>query len=284
MFTDILIPVGVLAGLSIFLGVVLAAASKIFAVKVDQKVALVNEKLPGANCGACGYSGCAALAEAIVKGEAKPNACPVGGDPVAEAVGEVLGVKVDKVARKRAQVMCSGTGSLSTKKYHYEGALDCVAAAKIGGGDRLCKYGCIGFGTCAAACPFSAIEIIEGVAAVDYEKCRGCGLCVVACPKQIIGLIPYDSAHWVGCCSTEKPAVTRAQCQVGCIGCRICEKNCPTGAITVSDFLAVIDYDKCIDCGICVQKCPRHIIWSSKRQDGGLIITRDTARVGEKKA
>ncbi len=272
---DILIPVGILAGLALVFGTALAIASKVFAVKVDERVAAVAEKLPGANCGGCGYSGCAALAAAIVRGEAKPNSCTVGGNAVAEAVGEVLGIKVEKAARKRAQVMCSGTGDLTTKKYKYEGAADCIAAAKLGGGDKLCPNGCIGLGTCAAACPFQAIEVIDGVAVVDYKKCRGCGVCVAACPKHIIELIPYDSTHWVGCKSVDKGPVTRLQCKVGCISCKLCEKNCPTGAITVTNFLASIDYNKCNGCGNCVDKCPRHIIWSAKTQDGGLVITRE---------
>ncbi len=278
LIADILIPVGVLAGVALVLGIVLAIASKVFAVKVDERVNAVAEKLPGANCGGCGYTGCAALAEAIVKGDAKPNSCNVGGNAVAEAIGEVLGIKVEKTARKRAQVMCSGTGDLTTKKYIYKGAADCIAAAKLGGGDKLCPNGCIGLGTCAAACPFQAIEVIDGVAVVNYKKCRGCGVCIASCPKHIIELIPYDSTHWVGCKSIDKGAVTRLQCKVGCISCKLCEKSCPSSAITVNNFLASIDYDKCTGCGVCVDKCPRHIIWSAETQDGGLVIKRETLK------
>lgn len=272
---QILIPVAILAGLGLLFGIVLAIASRVFAVKVDERVPAITEKLPGANCGGCGYSGCAALAEAIVSGKASPNSCTVGGNEVAAAIGEIMGVKVEATARKRAQVMCSGTGELTTKKYVYAGAHDCIAAAKLGGGDKLCPDGCIGLGTCAGACPFDAIKVIDGVAVVDYDKCRGCGVCVAACPKHIIKLIPYDSTHWVGCMSVEKGAVTRKQCQVGCIGCHLCEKNCPESAITVDGALASIDYSKCVDCGICVSKCPRHIIWSADTQNGRLTISRE---------
>lgn len=271
---QILIPVAILAGLGLIFGIVLAIASRVFAVKTDERIPAITEKLPGANCGGCGYSGCAALAEAIVNGTAKPNACTVGGNEVAAAISEIMGVPVEKTVRMRAQVMCSGTHELTTKKYVYAGAHDCIAAAKLGGGDKLCPDGCIGLGTCVGACPFDAIKVIDGVAAVDYDKCRGCGVCVAACPKHIIKLVPYSSAHWVGCMSAQKGAVTRRECEVGCIGCHLCEKNCPESAITVNGALAEINYDKCVDCGICVSKCPRHIIWSADTQSGHLTIKR----------
>ncbi len=272
---DVLIPVLVFIGLSLLMGVLLAVASKVFAVRKNEKAEAILEILPGANCGGCGYSGCAALAEAIAKGDAKINQCTVGGAEAAEKIAAVMGVEATKTVRMRAQVMCSGTSELARKKYLYAGIPDCIAASKIGGGDKMCKNGCIGLGTCVRSCPFGAISVQNGVAVVDYHKCVGCGVCVNACPKGIIRLIPFDSRYWVGCMSVDDGKNTRKVCDVGCISCRLCEKNCPSGAIVVDNCVAHIEYDKCTGCGTCVSKCPRHIIWSGERQgEYGLVIKR----------
>ncbi len=271
----ILLPVLIFIGLGLLMGALLALASKLFAVKKDEKAEAIKECLPGANCGGCGYSGCDAYAAAVSSGEAPVNKCSVGGAEAASKIAQIMGVDAGAQVRMRAQVMCSGTGEYAKKKYIYEGIDDCVAASKIGGGDKMCKNGCIGLGTCVRACPFDAIVVENGVAAVDYSKCKGCGICVSACPKGIIKLIPFDAKHWVGCMSVDDGKNTRKVCDVGCISCKICQKNCPAGAINVDNFVASIDYDKCTGCDICTDKCPRHIIWSGEVQGKlGLVIKR----------
>ena len=268
----------IFAGISVFLGVVLAVASKVFAVEVDERIEKITEVLPGANCGGCGYAGCAALAAAIVKGEAKMNACNACGDEVTDMIAVIMGKPVvdGKKVRYRAQVMCSGTHELAKKKYIYAGVSDCNAANKLAGGDKLCPNGCIGLGSCAKACNFGAITIEDGVASVDYAKCTACGMCVEACPKKIIRLIPFEAKHWVGCMSADKGAVTKNYCDVGCIGCRLCEKSCQAGAIKVNGSIAEINYDLCTGCDACVEKCPRKIIWSNKSQiKFGATLDRD---------
>lgn len=271
----ILLPVLIFIGLGLLMGALLALASKLFAVKKDEKAEAIKECLPGANCGGCGYSGCDAYAAAVSAGDAPVNKCSVGGTEAASKIAQIMGVDAGAQVRMRAQVMCSGTGEYAKKKYIYEGIDDCVAASKIGGGDKMCKNGCIGLGTCVRACPFDAIVVENGVAAVDYSKCKGCGICVSACPKGIIKLIPFDAKHWVGCMSVDDGKNTRKVCDVGCISCKICQKNCPAGAINVDNFVASIDYDKCTGCDICTDKCPRHIIWSGEVQGKlGLVIKR----------
>lgn len=273
---NLLIALAVFVALGFLLGVLLAVASRVFAVKTDERIPRVLDCLPGANCGGCGYAGCAAMAEAIVKGDAKPGGCPVSDGEAKNKIASIMGVEASGSVRMRAQVLCSGTKDLAKKKFLYEGVADCIAATKLGGGDKLCPNGCIGLGTCAAVCPFEAIEIHNGVAVVNYHKCQACGLCADACPKHLIELIPFDSRVWVGCKSVDKGAVTRQYCDVGCISCKKCEKTCQHGAITVTDFVAKIDYEKCVQCGDCVAACPRKIIWSDQKQGQGASI-----RVGE---
>lgn len=271
-YLNILLAFLLFAGIGVVLGLILAFASKAFEVKTDERIEAVREVLPGANCGGCGFASCDALAQAIISGDAKTNACVAGGLSTAKAVSDVMGVDAKPFNRLRAQVMCSGTNQYSKKKYIYAGAHDCLSVVKMGGGDKLCPNGCIGKGSCVTACQFHAIKVEDGVAAVDYDECKGCGACVAACPKHIIKLIPFNSAHWVGCMSVDKGAETRKYCDVGCISCRLCEKNCPTGAIKVNDFVAAIDYSKCIACDKCVEVCPRKIIWSNKSQSEDLTI------------
>lgn len=258
--TEILISVGIFAALGILFGVLLAVASKIFAVKTDERVAKIVECLPGANCGGCGFSGCSGLAEAIVKGEAKPNQCRSCSAAGLATIGEIMGIETEAAAPVHAHVMCSGNCQTAVYKYRYEGAEDCIAAEKMGGGDKLCPNGCIGLGTCVSVCKYDAIRVVDGLAVVDPAKCIGCGACSNICPKHLIKMIPVSSKYTVQCRSVETGAITRKQCAVGCISCRICEKNCPSGAITVTDFVASIDQNKCTGCGLCAEKCPRKII------------------------
>ncbi|MBR5322138.1 MAG: RnfABCDGE type electron transport complex subunit B [Clostridia bacterium] len=257
---DVIIAFVSFGAIGLVLGLLLALVSKIFATEDNPKVEEIFECLPGANCGGCGYASCHALAEAIERGEAKTNSCRAASQESVEKICAVMGVAAEQGVRMRAQVMCSGSHSRVRSKYIYEGPKDCNSVVKLGGGNKLCLNGCIGYGTCVSKCNFDAIKVVDGLAHIDYDKCIGCGACVSACPKQIIKLIPYHSAYWVGCMSVDNGKITMKNCDVGCIGCRICEKNCESGAIKVDNFVASIDYYKCTGCGVCVTKCPRHII------------------------
>ena len=265
--SQILTAFGWFAAIAAVLGIILAIASKVFYVETDERIEKIKEQLPGANCGGCGYAGCEALAVAIVEGKAPVNACNGCSDAGVKAFSEIMGISSEiKTVRMRAQVMCSGTNDLAKKKFLYEGVSDCFAANRLSGGDKMCPNGCIGLGTCAAACKFDAITVINGVASIDYKKCKACGACVAACPKKLIRLVPADTPHWVGCMSADKGAVTRTYCDIGCIGCKLCEKKCEAGAITVNGNVAEIDYTKCTGCGVCESVCPRKVIWSAYKK------------------
>jgi ferredoxin len=186
---------------------------------------------------------------------------------VPQTLAGIMGIEPAKGKRMTALVKCSG-GDRAKKKFEYAGISDCVAAMNAGGGPPECRYGCLGLGTCASACKFGAVTADEGVALVDYERCTGCMSCINACPRRIIAMVPYHADVNVCCSSVEKGTVLRKVCEVGCIGCRMCEKACNNGAIRVTDSLAVIDYDKCTGCGDCAEKCPRKLIFDANLDKG----------------
>ncbi|MED9903181.1 MAG: RnfABCDGE type electron transport complex subunit B [Lachnospiraceae bacterium] len=257
----ILSAAALIGGIGIFVGLFLGIAAIIFKVQVNEKEEAVLAALPGNNCGGCGYPGCSGLAAAIAKGEAEVNACPVGGEAVGKQIADIMGVESKETTRMAAFVHCMGDCDKTHADYEYTGIEDCRMLSFVpNGGPKSCNYGCLGFGTCAKACPFDAIHVINGIAVVDREACKACGKCIAVCPKNLISLEPYDAKHIVACSSQDKGPVTMKACTTGCIGCGICVKNCPAGAVTVQDFHAVIDQEKCTGCGICAEKCPKHVI------------------------
>lgn len=252
----ILLATLIVAAIGLVAGLGLSAASILMSVKTDETVTRLRDELPGANCGACGYSGCDGYAEALAKGEAKPGLCAPGGESVNSKLGEILGVEVENARPTAAVVLCNGTHDNVGEKMFYNGVGTCLAANMQYSGPSACSFGCLGYGDCMRACMFGAIKIKNGRAYVDKTKCTACGACVKACPKGIIAMMPADLKEVVICCSKDKGAVTRKICTAGCIGCMKCVRVCEYDAVRVENNLARIDPDKCTACGKCYEACP----------------------------
>ncbi len=256
----ILIPVIAVTVIGILCGVGLSVASALMGVKeTDERFPKIRECLPGANCGACGFSGCDGYARALLEPGTKTNLCIPGGNEAAKKISAVLGVEAEELTKKTAFVRCNGDcDSTSKKNDYYGGVMSCSAAKLYFGGTGSCMYGCLGLGDCQRVCPHNAIYVINGVARIDRSTCVGCGICAATCPQKLIDLIPEPRriGYMVACTNKDRGGVTRKNCSHGCIGCKKCEKNCQYGAITVTSNLAYIDQTKCHSCGQCIDGCP----------------------------
>ena len=250
-----------LGALSFLFGALLALAYRRFKVEVDPRLDELLEAVVGTNCGACGYPGCEPACEAVLKGEADVDICLAGGRKAAEAVARIMGVEAGESERGVACVHCMGGLKESAPKAIYHGIDSCAAADKIAGGYKACDYGCLGLGTCRAACPVNAIVIDEDRRRlVDRERCTGCGLCVEVCPRDLIELVPGSQEVLVRCKSADRGARAKKICTVSCIACKKCEKVCDFDAIKVVNYCARIDYGKCTQCGKCIDECPTSAI------------------------
>jgi Na+-translocating ferredoxin:NAD+ oxidoreductase subunit B len=244
--------------LALVLGVALGFFKEKFAIARDPMIDKVRAALPSVNCGACGYPGCDAYAEAVAARKADVNLCTSGGKHTADALAELLGVKT--VAEDDVAVLlCPGKIGSANDKGDYLGVKTCRAAKLATGGVKMCLWGCQGFGDCERVCMFDALHMgPDGLPHIDHEKCTGCGLCVAECPQRILAKAPKDRVGAVTLCSNRnpiKPQILKT-CDVGCIKCELCVKSCPKGAIHMENGIPLVDYALCDSCGVCVEKCP----------------------------
>lgn len=262
----VLITVVTLAGLGAIAAVILYLASKKFQVFEDPRIDQVEEILPATNCGGCGFPGCRAFAEALVKSDDISSMnCPVGGADTMNKVAEMLGKEAGSATPMVAVVRCNGTCEHRPKLNEYQGATSCAVASALYGGESGCSFGCLGLGDCVAACKFDAMYMDEatGLPVIIEDNCVACGACVTACPKSIIELRkkgPKGRRIFVSCVNKDKGAAAKKSCAVACIGCSKCQKVCEFDAITIENNLAYIDYDKCKLCRKCPEVCPTNAI------------------------
>ncbi len=251
----------VISCLGLLLGFGLVVAAKKLHVKKDQKLTDVTETLPGINCGACGYAGCASYAEALVQQGAEPTLCSPGGPELVEKLGAMLGMVTEMGERMVAVVHCCGDQSVAKSAHQYRGIPDCNAAHLLYRGDKQCKYGCLGLGSCVKVCPVDAIDYTgTGLVRVDKALCIGCKKCVTVCPTGVMQMEPESYDYVVACNSTDKGAAVKKYCTAGCIGCSLCVRKSPEGGYVVTNFLASIDYTAQGDRQMGAEACPAKCI------------------------
>jgi len=240
---NILIASAFMLVLSGVLGLGLTYLGKKLQIEEDPRINEVNNRLPQANCGACGKAGCRGFAEAVVLGELDPGRCTVSSAEVKQSIADYLGVVVEEHEKMTARLACAGGTNVARNKADFEGIHTCRDAARSGGG-KGCAWGCLGLGDCARVCDFGAITMNEhGLPVVNSEKCTACKECVIVCPKKLFSIVPEAIPLWVACKNLQMGQAAKEECKAACTGCGNCVADAPKGLIKIVDGLAVIDYE-----------------------------------------
>jgi len=268
---SILTAVAALGGLTLLLAIMLIVANKKLYVYEDPRIDKVEDMLPHANCGACGYPGCRPFAEALVHGNSLPGKCTVSTDEGRQSIAEFLGVALGAEEKQVARLACAGGTNVAINRAQYVGIDSCQAATLVSGGGKGCFWGCLGHGDCEVVCDFDAISMNEhGLPIVDLEKCTACGDCVEVCPKDLFSLQPISHKLWVACKNLEHGEAVLEDCQVGCTACGKCAMDAPGELITMKNNLPVINYAENHNTQNPIQRCPTGaIVWL---EDSGVIV------------
>ena len=275
----ILTAVLTLGGITLALSVLLVLINKKLYVEEDPRIDVVEEMLPGSNCGACGFAGCRALSEALVGGQALPGKCTVSTAEGHVQIAGFLGVDVGAGEKVVARLACAGGINVARHRADYQGLNSCRGAAMVGGGGKSCAWGCLGLGDCGDVCDFDAIHMNEyGLPVVDEDKCTACGDCVEVCPKDLFELHPVSHRLWVACRNLEAGDQVLEDCEVGCTACGRCAMDAPGGLITIRNDLPVVDYSRDHATRVPIERCPTGaIVWL--QEDGTASKGRESRKV-----
>ena len=279
---SIIIPILALGFLTLALAGLIAVANKKLYVYEDPRIDQVEDMLPHANCGACGFPGCRPFAEALVSGAVLPGKCSVSSDEGKANIASFLGVALGAEEKRVARLACNGGMNVAINQAYYKGVSSCQAATLISGGGKACSWGCLGYGDCEVVCDFDAISMNEfGIPVVDVQKCTACGDCVEACPKGLFSIHPISHRLWVACKSLEAGDEVLDVCDVGCTACGKCAMDAEDNMITMVKNLPVINYSKDHNTQAPIQRCPTGaIVWLDDKE--GLIKGREAKKIFRK--
>ncbi len=275
----VLIALASLGSLTLILAVMLIIANRKLYVYEDPRIDQVEDMLPHANCGACGYPGCRPFAEALVSGDSLPGKCTVSTDEGRLKIAEFLGVALGAENKQVARLACQGGSNVARNRANYSGIESCRAASLVSGGGKGCFWGCLGHGDCESVCDFDAISMSDQrLPVVDVDKCTACGDCVEICPKDLFSIHPFEQHLWVACKNLEAGDDILEECQVACTACGKCAMDSPGSLIEMKHNLPVIDYDRYVDTRVPIERCPTGaIVWIG--EDGTFETGRESAKV-----
>lgn len=279
---SIVVAVAALGGLTLVLAFLLVMANRVLYVHEDPRIDIVEDMLPHANCGACGFPGCRPFAEALVEGKVLPGKCTVSSEEGRKSIATYLGVSLGHEEKQVARLACAGGTNVARNKANYKGLETCRAAELVSGGGKGCFWGCLGFGDCMAVCDFGAIHMDDhSLPIVDIDKCTACGDCVEVCPKDLFSLQPLSHQLWVSCKNLEKGDEILDECEVGCTACGRCAMDAPNDLITMVNNLPVVNYSLDQQMQEPIQRCPTGaIVWLDQKL--GIIKGKESKKIVRK--